>query len=155
MTGPLAPVLELLVSALLLVGGAFALVGSVGLVRLGDFYMRLHGPSKSTTLGVGAVLAGSALHFSLRGAAWSLSELLVTAFLFLTTPASAHLLAKAALHLRLENASGAPAMRRVRGRDETAAGSLVPVTSTTAELPAPAAPAASSAPAVEPGGGGS
>lgn len=120
MTPGLVALFEGVVALLVLVGAAFALVGSIGLARFGDFYMRLHGPSKSTTLGVGSVLAGSALYFSTHGVAWSLSEILVSAFLFLTTPASAHLLAKAALHLRIENRSGAPAVPRTRGGDETA-----------------------------------
>ncbi len=94
-----------LVPALLLVGAAFALVGSVGLARLPDFYARLHGPTKATTLGVGAMLAASALWFSGRGEGVSLHELLVAAFLFLTAPASAHLMAKAALHLRVPERS--------------------------------------------------
>jgi len=122
MTGSLPFAAEAIVSALLLLGAAFALTGSLGLARLEDFYMRLHGPSKSTTLGVGGVLAGSALYFSVRQGEVSMPEILVTAFLFLTTPASAHLLAKAALHLRVPNVSGAPAAARERGRDETAAG---------------------------------
>jgi multicomponent K+:H+ antiporter subunit G len=127
MTDGLPVVVELVVSALLLVGAAFALAGAVGLARLDDFYMRLHGPSKSTTLGVGGVLAGSALYFSVRGGELSLAEILVTIFLFLTAPASAHLLTRAALHLRVANVSGAPAMPRERGRDETAAGGPAPV----------------------------
>ena len=96
---------ELLVSVLLLVGAAFALVGSIGLVRLPDFFSRLHGPTKATTLGVGAMLAASALWFSGRGEGVSLHEVLVAAFLFLTAPASAHLLAKAALHLGVDSRS--------------------------------------------------
>ena len=88
-----------IVSALLLIGAAFALVGSIGLARLPDFYMRLHGPTKATTLGVGAMLVASAVWFSGRGAGVSLHEVLVAAFLFMTAPASAHLLAKTALHL--------------------------------------------------------
>jgi multicomponent K+:H+ antiporter subunit G len=95
----------LLVSVLLVVGAAFALVGSIGLVRLPDFYARLHGPTKATTLGVGAMLGASAVWFSGRGPGVSLHELLVAAFLFLTAPASAHLLAKAARHLRVEDQS--------------------------------------------------
>ena len=47
---------ELAVAVLLLVGSFFTLVGSIGLVRLPDFFMRLHGPTKATTLGVGGVL---------------------------------------------------------------------------------------------------
>jgi multicomponent K+:H+ antiporter subunit G len=99
------PVRDLLVAALLLVGAAFALVGSIGLARLPDFHTRLHGPTKSTTLGVGAMLAASAIFFSGRGAGVSVHEVLVAVFLFLTAPASAHLLAKAALHLRVRERS--------------------------------------------------
>lgn len=90
---------EILVSLFLLVGAFFALVGSIGLARLPDFFTRLHGPTKATTLGVGGMLIASVIHFSTRGAGVSLHELLITVFLFLTAPVSAHLLAKAALHL--------------------------------------------------------
>ncbi len=87
---------DLLAALLLVTGAAFALVGSWGLAKLGDFYKRLHGPSKATTLGVGCVLAASALVFALHGQA-SLHEALVLLFLFITAPVSAHLLVKAAL----------------------------------------------------------
>ncbi len=96
---------ELVVAALLLVGAGFALVGSVGLARLPDFFMRLHGPTKATTLGVGAMIVGSALYFSTRGDGLSLHELLITLFLFITAPVSAHMLAKAALHLKVATRS--------------------------------------------------
>jgi multicomponent K+:H+ antiporter subunit G len=89
---------DLLVAALLIAGALFSLVGSWGLARLSDFYLRLHGPSKATTLGVGCVLAGSALYFALTGTP-SLHEALIAVFLFLTAPVSAHLLIKAALKL--------------------------------------------------------
>lgn len=91
----------------MLAGAGFALVGSIGLVRLPDFFSRLHGPTKSTTLGVGGMLIASAIHFS-AGAGTSLHELLVTMFLFMTAPVSAHLLCKAALHLDLPVASKRP-----------------------------------------------
>jgi multicomponent K+:H+ antiporter subunit G len=91
--------LDLLLSALLLTGGAFALVGSWGLARLSDFLKRVHGPTKATTLGVGCALIASALWFSVRGGQASLHELLVTLFLFLTAPVSAHMLVRAALAL--------------------------------------------------------
>ncbi|MGF1614819.1 MAG: Na+/H+ antiporter subunit G [Gammaproteobacteria bacterium] len=92
---------ESLVALFLLVGAGFALVGSIGLARLPDFFMRLHGPTKATTLGVGGTILGSLLYFSTRGDGLSLHELLITLFLFITAPVSAHMLAKAALHLRL------------------------------------------------------
>jgi multicomponent K+:H+ antiporter subunit G len=88
---------ELLTAVLLLVGAAFALIGSIGLARLPDIFTRLHGPTKATTLGVGGILFGSIFFFSVRDGL-SLHELLVSVFLFLTAPVSAHLLARAALH---------------------------------------------------------
>jgi len=92
--------LEIILSVLILIGAFFTLVGSIGLFKLPDFYMRLHGPTKATTLGVGAILIASAIFFTIRGEGISLHELLVTLFLFITAPVSAHLMAKAALHIK-------------------------------------------------------
>jgi len=94
--------LDIIISIFLIVGAGFALVGSIGLIRLPDFYTRLHGPTKATTLGLGALLIASMIYFSSRGEV-SLHELLVTLFLFMTAPVSAHLLSKAALHLRVRS----------------------------------------------------
>ncbi|WP_284450757.1 Na+/H+ antiporter subunit G [Methylophaga thalassica] len=93
--------LEILLSILIVLGGFFTLVGSLGLFKLPDFYMRLHGPTKASTLGVGAVLVASAIHFSVKTGDISLHEILVTLFLFITAPVSAHLMAKAALHIKV------------------------------------------------------
>lgn len=91
--------LDALLATLVLTGAGFALIGSWGLAKLSDFLKRLHGPTKATTLGVGCVLIASALWFSVAGKTVSLHELLITLFLFLTAPVSAHLLIKAALKL--------------------------------------------------------
>lgn len=99
--------LDLTLSALVLVGAGFTLVGSWGLAKLSDFLKRLHGPTKATTLGVGCVLLASMLWFGLMGRA-SGHELLITLFLFLTAPVSAHLLVKAALKLRPGSAPPPP-----------------------------------------------
>ncbi|MEN7529134.1 Na+/H+ antiporter subunit G [Cupriavidus sp. DL-D2] len=104
------PIAEIVVCVLLLIGSGFMLIGAIGLARLPDFYMRLHGPTKSTTLGVGGVVLASVVYFSVRGNGLSLHELLVSAFLFLTAPISAHMLAKAAIQQRL------PVIERTRGR---------------------------------------
>ena len=88
---------ELLISAMLLIGGFFSLVGSIGLARLSDFLRRLHGPTKATTLGVGGILIAAMLYHGLIEGSWGFRELLITLFLFLTAPVSAHMLAKAAL----------------------------------------------------------
>ena len=93
--------LDALLALLILAGAAFTFIGSLGLARLGDFFTRLHGPTKATTLGVGSLLVASALYFSTRGEGVSLHEGLITLFLFITAPVSAHLLAKVALHQKL------------------------------------------------------
>ncbi len=94
--------LELTIALLLLIGAVVALIGSFGLAKLPDFYMRLHGPTKASTLGVGCVLIGSLLYFSHQQEGVSVHEALVALFLFATAPVSAHMLAKAALHRRLK-----------------------------------------------------
>jgi multicomponent K+:H+ antiporter subunit G len=93
----IAHLVDVLTAFLLLAGAVFALIGSIGLARLPDVFTRLHGPTKATTLGVGGILFGSILFFSVRDGL-SLHELLVSVFLFLTAPVSAHMLARAALH---------------------------------------------------------
>lgn len=90
--------IEFTVSTLILLGAAFALLGSIGLARLPDFFTRLHGPTKTTTLGVGAMTLASAVYFTATQVGISVHEIVVMVFLFITAPVSAHLLAKAALH---------------------------------------------------------
>ena len=94
-------VLELLVCALLVTGAAFALVGSWGLLKLSDFFKRLHGPTKASTLGVGCVLLASVGYHIIGDSDPQPRELLITAFLFITAPVSAHMMAKAALSLHM------------------------------------------------------
>ena len=103
-----ASLLELLLSGLILIGASFTLIGSLGLLRLKDFYSRLHAPTKATTLGVGSLLIASAIFFSHQDDGLSLHEVLVTLFLFITAPVSAHLMAKAALHLRVRGQGSLP-----------------------------------------------
>lgn len=100
--------LEIVLSLLILTGAAFVLIGSLGLLRLRDFYSRLHAPTKATTLGVGSLLIASAVFFSNQDDGLSLHEILVTLFLFITAPVGAHLMAKAALHLRLQSLAKPP-----------------------------------------------
>jgi multicomponent K+:H+ antiporter subunit G len=101
--------IDLLLSVLILTGAIFTFIGSLGLARLRDFYTRLHGPTKATTLGVGCLLIASAMYFSVREESLSLHEVLVTLFLFITAPVSAHLLAKTALHLEVRSLAPTPA----------------------------------------------
>jgi len=92
--------LEIITSVLLLIGVFFILVGAIGLVRLPDFFMRLHAPTKASTLGVGGILLASMVYAFKDGLL--IHELIITLFVFVTAPVSAHLLSQAALRLRLK-----------------------------------------------------
>ena len=92
-------VFAILLVLLLAVGSFFILVGSFSLVKLSEFFKRLHGPT--STLGVGCVLIASVGYHALGGTDPQPRELLITAFLFITAPISAHLMAKAALSLHM------------------------------------------------------
>ncbi len=90
---------EILVSALLVVGGLFGLFGSYALVKLDDPMKRLHGPTQSATLGVGGVLLASMLYNPLFLGWWSWHELLITLFVVLVAPVTGYFIAKAVMHL--------------------------------------------------------
>lgn len=98
-------VLEILVSIFLVMGGLFMLIGGIGMVRLPDLFMRLHAPTKSSTLGLGGFLM-AAIIFSAAHWRFGFAEILITLFAFITAPVSANLMAQAALHLRLRSMSG-------------------------------------------------
>jgi multicomponent K+:H+ antiporter subunit G len=98
---------ELAASALIVLGASFALIGSWGLVRLPSLMERLHGPTKASTLGLGAMLVGSIVYFQFVRGEWTTHELLVSLFLFVTAPIAANMIAKVHLHrLRLGQAPG-------------------------------------------------
>ena len=107
--------LELLISALIVLGGLFALVGSIGLVKLPDLLTRLHGPTKATTLGVGGALLASMLYFLGIEGRLSIHEVLISVFLFLTAPITAHFIAKAHLHEHVVLRDELPPTGRERG----------------------------------------
>ena len=98
-------ILEILVSIFLLIGAFFMLVVGIGMVRLPDLFMRLHAPTKSSTLGLGSFLI-AAMIFSAMYGRFGFAEVLITLFAFITAPVSANLMAQAALHLRLRSLSG-------------------------------------------------
>ncbi len=105
---------EILVSFFLVVAGVFGLVGSFGLIKLPNPMTRLHAPTKATTLGVGGALIASMLHQYFGDGVISFHELIITIFLLLTAPITAHFIAKAHLHQNVppeslpETGTGAP-----------------------------------------------
>jgi multicomponent K+:H+ antiporter subunit G len=87
----------LIAAVLLILGGLLTLIGSLGLVRLKDFYQRMHGPSMGSTLGIGCVLIASMLIASMRVGRPVVHEVLITLFVITTAPITAMLLMRAAV----------------------------------------------------------
>jgi multicomponent K+:H+ antiporter subunit G len=88
-------ILEALIATLILIGAFFLFVGSFALAKLPDLMRRLHGPTKATTLGIGALLVASTLYFTFVQGNLSVHEALITLFLFLTAPVTGQMIAKA------------------------------------------------------------
>jgi multicomponent K+:H+ antiporter subunit G len=82
---------------LLIVGGLLVVIGSLGLLRMPDFYARMHPPTMGTTLGTGCVLIASMLVSSAVAGRPVIHEVLITLFLVMTTPVSAMTLMTAAM----------------------------------------------------------
>ncbi|MDR9419172.1 monovalent cation/H(+) antiporter subunit G [Gracilimonas sp.] len=78
----------------------FLLIGSVGIIRLPDFYSRTHATSKSDTLGMMLVIIGLIIFEGLTINSGKL--FLILLFILLANPVGAHALARAALHAGLK-----------------------------------------------------
>ncbi len=87
----------LLTAVLMLTGAGLTLIGAVGLLRLRNFYARVHAPTLGTTLGVGCVLLASILYFSVLQSRPVVHEVLIAIFVTITTPVSLMLLVSAAM----------------------------------------------------------
>lgn len=90
----MASIGNILAGIFVVMGAMFALVASIGILRLPDFYTRIHAASKAGT--VGSVLALVALAIVSVQTAEVLRAIAAIVFFFLTAPISAHLLGKAA-----------------------------------------------------------
>jgi multicomponent Na+:H+ antiporter subunit G len=113
---------DLISGVLLLIGAFFMFVGSVGLVRMPDLYMRMSATKKSVTLGVSFMLLGAAVHFNELGLA---SRVVATvAFVFITAPIAAHMIGRAGYARNAELWDGTIA-DELRGRYDPETGELV------------------------------
>ncbi|AQQ52715.1 monovalent cation/H(+) antiporter subunit G [Planococcus lenghuensis] len=77
-------------------GVIFSLVTALGLIRLPDVYTRSHASSKSATLGVLGILAGTFIYFWLAEGHMNSRLILAIIFLFVTSPLSGHLIGRSA-----------------------------------------------------------
>jgi len=85
-------------SILLVIGGLVTLIGSLGLLRLPDFFARMHGPSMGNTIGTGCVLLASMLTSSAIAGRPVVHELLITLFIVMSSPVTSMMLMRAALY---------------------------------------------------------
>ena len=88
---------DILSFVLLAAGGVFCMIGALGLLRMPDFYTRMHAASVIDTLGAGLLLLGMILQAGLT--LISVKLLFIGILLFFTSPTATHALARAA-HLR-------------------------------------------------------
>ncbi|MAE70121.1 MAG: cation:proton antiporter [Gemmatimonadetes bacterium] len=85
---------------LLFAGACFVLIGSIGVIRLPDFYTRAHAASKPDTLGLVLSMAGLAIIQG--GDLSSIKLLLIVAFVAIANPAATHALGRSAVRSGLE-----------------------------------------------------
>jgi multicomponent K+:H+ antiporter subunit G len=97
--------MELAVSLLVLAGALLVFFGSLGLLTLKTFYERVHPPTMGTTLGTGLVLIGSMVFFTVQESRPVLHELIIAAFMTITTPVTYMLLVRAALYREQKSGS--------------------------------------------------
>lgn len=90
----MAMITEILSWTLLLGGGFFLMVGGAGLLRLPDFYTRLHAAGITDTLGAGLILLGLMVQAGPTMA--TIKLILIGVFLFFTSPTATHAVANAA-----------------------------------------------------------
>src|SRR5690606_843203 len=88
---------SIVVSLLLVAGASITLIGSLGLLRLRTFYERMHAPTLGTTLGMACILLASVVFFSVLESRPVVHEILIGAFMTITTPATLIWLARATL----------------------------------------------------------
>ncbi|HER27249.1 MAG TPA: monovalent cation/H(+) antiporter subunit G [Rhodospirillales bacterium] len=87
--------LDIVSWALIICGGVFAIIGGIGMIRLPDFFTRIHAAGVIETMGAGAIFAGLIIQ-----AGWSMIAVklvLMAIFMLFTNPTATHAIARAAL----------------------------------------------------------
>ena len=102
----MSTILEVLSWVFLLAGSAFVIIGAFGMLRLPDFYSRLHPAGLTDTMGAGLILLG--LLLQTEAVIVAIKLVIIALFLLLTSPTTGHTTARAALAsgLRIWQAPG-------------------------------------------------
>jgi len=88
-------VLEFIGCFFLIAGAVFSMIGGLGLVRLPEFYSRMHGGGITDTMGAGLIVIG--LMFLAGPTLTTFKLFVILFFLTVTSPSSCHALAKSAI----------------------------------------------------------
>lgn len=86
--------IEIVSAIIIMVGVIFVLIGSVGLLRLPDFYIRVSAITKAATVGVACIMIGVALYYNEIGVA--IKAFVVVIFLMITSPIASHIIGRTA-----------------------------------------------------------
>ncbi|WP_439121760.1 monovalent cation/H(+) antiporter subunit G [Marivita sp.] len=84
--------IEIITGSLIILGGAFAVIGAIGLVRLPDVLLRMHASTKIGTLACGVIMVCCALFFGTSDII--IRAVAVVLFLLLTAPIGAHMIGR-------------------------------------------------------------
>ncbi|WPP01792.1 Na+/H+ antiporter subunit G [Pseudomonas sp. HR96] len=104
----LPPWAEWATAGLLVFASVLALIGALGLLRLKDFFQRMHPPALASTLGSWCVALASILYFSALAEAPVVHAWLIPILLAITMPVTTLLLARAALFRKRMAGDGVP-----------------------------------------------
>jgi multicomponent K+:H+ antiporter subunit G len=98
--------LEVIIAALLVSSGVFVVISALGLLRLPDFFLRMHPPALAYTGGTWSVVLACILYFSVIESKAALHPWLVVVMLLITVPVTTLMLARVALFRRRLAGSG-------------------------------------------------
>ena len=87
--------LDIVIGLFLLVGGFFALIAAIGVLRLPDVLMRMHASTKAGILGSSLILIGGAIYLSETEI--TVRVIAIILFLMLTSPIGAHMIGRASV----------------------------------------------------------
>jgi multicomponent K+:H+ antiporter subunit G len=114
---------EALTALLLIVSSLFALTGAVGLLRMKDFFQRMHPPALASTLGAWCVALASIIYFSALKSEPVIHAWLIPVLLAITVPVTTLLLARTALFRKRMAREDVPAEVSSSGQSGDSGGS--------------------------------